>query len=183
MRPRALAQGPAQLSFVQQGSESKIPRKPEAPGGAMESLSHWVNEVPQGSMRVPGGTHATSWCRDSYHLAFTCQEFKMKLAALSIVALLAAAPAFAQSVTDSDKASSDMNATSSTMVTPPAENPNVDAQTAAADTARQDMYKHKLDAAKSQAKADSAIADRDAAEAQADQDRDNKNVAQGKYPQ
>ena len=105
----------------------------------------------------------------------------MKRATISILALLIASPALAQAVSDPDRVPSDTPAAnSSTEVVPPAQNPNVDEQTAAADTARQDMYKHKLDAAKAQAKADSAIADRDAAQAQAEQDRANKDAAQDK---
>jgi hypothetical protein len=96
----------------------------------------------------------------------------MKLAAISLFAILAATPALAQAPA--------VAADSTASVTPPSENPNVDDRTAAADTARQDMYKHKLDAAKAQSKADSAIADRDAAQAQADQDRQDKNAAQGR---
>jgi hypothetical protein len=101
------------------------------------------------------------------------QELKMKLAAISLLAVLAVTPALAQ-------APAAAAADSTISVTPPSENPNVDDRTAATDAARQDMYKHKLDAAKAQVKADSAIADRDAAEAQADQDRQDKNAAQGR---
>jgi hypothetical protein len=100
------------------------------------------------------------------------QELKMKLAAISLLAVLAATPAFAQAPAPASD--------SATSVTPPSENPNVDDRTAATDTARQDMYKHKLAAAKAQSKADSAIADRDVAQAQADQDRQDKNSAQGR---
>jgi|ERR1700689_3327138 hypothetical protein len=95
----------------------------------------------------------------------------MKLAAISLLAVLAATPAFAQ-------APAAAAADSTTSAVPPSENPNVDDRTAATDSARQDMYKHKLDAAKAQSNADSAIADRDAAQAQADQDRQEKNAAQ-----
>ena len=95
----------------------------------------------------------------------------MKIAAISLLAVLAATPALAQAPTAAA-------ADSTTSVVPPSENPNVDDRTAAADTARQNMYKHKLDAAKAQSNADSAIADRDAAQAQADQDRQEKNAAQ-----
>lgn len=94
----------------------------------------------------------------------------MKIAAISLLAVLAATPALAQAAAPT--------ADSTTSVVPPSENPNVDGRTAATDTARQNMYKHKLDAAKAQSNADSAIADRDAAQAQADQDRQEKNTAQ-----
>ena len=107
----------------------------------------------------------------------------MKLATISLLAVLSVTPALAQSAADSDKVPSDANASSSTVVMPPAENPNVDSQTATADAARQDMYKNKLDAAKAQSKADSAAADRDAALARADEARENKDAAQGKDPQ
>jgi hypothetical protein len=105
----------------------------------------------------------------------------MKLAIFSVLAVLAATPVLAQS--DSDKSQADINASSSTAVTPPAENPNVDSQTAASDTARQAEYKNKLDAAKAQSKIDSAKADRDASLAKADQARADKDTAEGKYPQ
>ena len=95
----------------------------------------------------------------------------MKLAAISLLAVLAAATALAQAPAAAD---------STTSIVPPSQNPNVDDRTSATDTARQDMYKHKLDAAKAQSNADSAIADRDAAQAQADQDRQDKNAAQGR---
>jgi hypothetical protein len=95
-----------------------------------------------------------------------------------MLTVLATTPAFAQAAADSDTIQSDANANPSKMVTPPADNPNVNAQTAAADSVRQDVYKHKLDAAKAQSKADSAIADRDAMQAQVDQDRENKEAAQ-----
>jgi hypothetical protein len=95
----------------------------------------------------------------------------MKIATISLLAILAATPVLAQAPAAAD---------STTSVVPPSENPNVDDQTAATDTARQNMYKHKLDAAKAQSNADSAIADRDAAQAQADQDRQEKDAAQGR---
>jgi hypothetical protein len=89
-----------------------------------------------------------------------------RISTLAAVAMTAATPVFAQSTAYPDSGTS-----SDTQVTPPATNPNVDNQTAAADTARQDYYKDKLDAAKAQSKADSAIADRDAAQDRAAQDR------------
>jgi hypothetical protein len=110
----------------------------------------------------------------------------MKLLAMTLLVAFAVTPALAQSVTEESSMSSGSAAAaadSATVVVPPAQNPNVDDRTAAADTARQDLYKHKLDAANAQAKADSALADRDAAQAQADQDRANKNSAEGKFPQ
>jgi hypothetical protein len=64
----------------------------------------------------------------------------------------------------------DAGTTDSTTVVPPQANPNVDTETATADTARQNYYQDKLDAAKAQAKADSAVADRDAAQDRAAQD-------------
>jgi hypothetical protein len=108
----------------------------------------------------------------------------MKLGAISLLATLAATPAFAQATADPDKLQSNSAtaADSTTSIAPPLENPNVDDRTAAADTARQNMYKHKLDAANAQVKADSAIADRDAAQGQADQDRQEKDAAQGRSP-
>ena len=91
----------------------------------------------------------------------------MKLIMLAAVAMIATTPAFAQSTVYPDSGTS-----SDSQVTPPAANPNVDNATAAADQARQSYYQNKLDAAKAQAKADSAIADRDAAQDRAAQDRD-----------
>jgi hypothetical protein len=86
----------------------------------------------------------------------------MRLITLAAVALIAATPAFAApGDPDSDTAT----------VTPLAANPNVDSQTATTDTARQDFYKNKLDAAKAQGKVDSAAADRDAAQDRAAEDR------------
>jgi hypothetical protein len=90
-----------------------------------------------------------------------------KMAALAAVAMIAGTPAFAQSTAYPDSGTS-----SDTEVTPPAANPNVDNATVAADTARQSYYQNKLDAAKAQAKVDSAIADRDAAQDRAAEDRD-----------
>ena len=90
-----------------------------------------------------------------------------KMASLAAVAMLAATPVFAQSTAYPDSGTS-----SDTRVTPPAANPNVDSATVAADAARQSYYQNKLDAAKAQAKADSAIADRDAAQDRAAEDRE-----------
>ena len=90
----------------------------------------------------------------------------MRLITLAAVAMIAATPAFAQSTAYPDSGTS-----SDTSVTPPAANPNVDGPTATADAARQNYYQDKLDAAKAQAKADSAIADRDAAQDRAAEDR------------
>jgi hypothetical protein len=90
----------------------------------------------------------------------------MKLVPLAAMVMIAATPALAQSTAYRDSGTS-----SDVTVTPPAANPNLDSQTAAADMARQDYYKDKLDAAKAQAKADSALADRDAAQDRAAQDR------------
>jgi hypothetical protein len=89
----------------------------------------------------------------------------MKFITLAAVAMIAATPAFAQSAYPDSATRSDTN------VTPPEANPNVDNNTATADTARQNYYQDKLDAANAQAKADSAIADRDAAQARASEDR------------
>jgi hypothetical protein len=82
------------------------------------------------------------------------------------MAMIAATPAFAQSTAYPDSGTS-----SDATVTPPAANPNVDSATAAADAAKQSYYQDKLDAAKAQAKADSAMADRDAAQDRAAEDR------------
>ena len=90
----------------------------------------------------------------------------MRLIVFAAVAMIAATPAFAQSTAYPDSGTS-----SDVTVTPPAANPNVDNETATADMARQNYYQHKLDAAKAQAKADSAIADRDAAQDRAAEDR------------
>jgi hypothetical protein len=84
---------------------------------------------------------------------------------LAAVAVLAATPAFAA------PAYPDAGTTDSTTIVPPQANPNVDSQTATADGARQSYYQDKLDAAKSQAKVDSAAADRDAAQDRATEDR------------
>ena len=89
----------------------------------------------------------------------------MKLFTLAAVAVLAATPVFAAPEYP------DAGTTDSTTVVPPQANPNVDSQTATADTARQQYYKDKLDAAKAQAKVDSAAADRDAAQYRAADDR------------
>ena len=90
----------------------------------------------------------------------------MRVITLAAVAMIAATPALAQSVYPDSGAGSD------TQVTPPAANPNVDNATVAADQARQNYYQDKLDAAKAQAKADSAMADRDAAQDRAAEDRE-----------
>lgn len=90
----------------------------------------------------------------------------MQLITLAAMAMIVATPALAQSAAYPDSGTS-----SDTQVTPPAANPNVDNQTATTDTARQSYYQNKLDAAKAQAKADSAIADRDAAQDRAANDR------------
>jgi len=95
----------------------------------------------------------------------------MRLLTIAAVAMIAATPAFAQSAYPDSGTSSDVP-TKENQVTPPAANPNVDNATVAADTARQSYYENKLDAAKAQAKADSAIADRDAAQDRAAQDRE-----------
>ena len=91
----------------------------------------------------------------------------MRLMTLAAVAMIAATPAFAQSTAYPDSGTS-----SDVAVTPPAANPNVDSATATADTAKQNYYQDKLDAAKAQAKADSAMADRDAAQDRAAEDRE-----------
>jgi hypothetical protein len=91
----------------------------------------------------------------------------MRVIVLAAVAMIAATPAFAQSTAYPDSGTS-----TDTQVTPPAANPNVDNATATADSARQSYYQNKLDAAKAQAKADSAIADRDAAQDRAAEDRE-----------
>ena len=82
------------------------------------------------------------------------------------VAMAAATPVLAQSAYPDSGTSTD------TQVTPPAANPNVDNATVAADQARQNYYQDKLDAAKAQSNADSAMADRDAAQDRAAQDRE-----------
>jgi|SRR5579863_6314404 len=89
----------------------------------------------------------------------------MRLIALAAVAALAATPAFAAPEYP------DAGPADTTTVTPPQANPNVDTATANADSARQDYYQDKLDAAKAQAKVDSAAADRDAAQDRAAEDR------------
>ena len=92
----------------------------------------------------------------------------MKLAILAAVATLAAVPALAQTTVYSGSGtSSDVVVT-----TPPADSPSMDARTATANAARESYYENKLDAAKAQAKADEAIAQRDAAEDRAADDRD-----------
>jgi hypothetical protein len=95
----------------------------------------------------------------------------MRVITLAAVAMIATAPAFAQSTVYPDSGSS-------ADVTPPAANPNVDNATVAADQARQNYYQDKLDAAKAQAQVDSAMADRDAAQARASEDRDVANEAE-----
>jgi len=94
----------------------------------------------------------------------------MKLVIPTIALMLAAAPAFAQQTSTSDQ----------TTIAPPQDNPNVDSSTAAADSARQSYYQDKLDAATAQSQADSAIANRDAAQMRADQDRAQQLDAQGR---
>ena len=95
----------------------------------------------------------------------------MKFITLAAVAMIAATPALAQSTYPN-------SSNDSTTVTPPAANPNVDNATAAADTARQNYYQDKLDAAKAQAKADSAAVDRDAAQDRAAEDREAAREAE-----
>ena len=97
----------------------------------------------------------------------------MRLITMAAVAMIAATPAFAQSTVYPDSTTS-----SDTDVAPPAANPNVDNATVAADQARQNYYQDKLDAAKAQAKADSAMADRDAAQDRAAEDRDMAREAE-----
>jgi hypothetical protein len=111
------------------------------------------------------------------------KEFKMKIVTMTLLAGLAVTPALAQPAADQDNVSAAATAESKTAVAPVSENANVDDQTAAADIARQKMYKHKLDAAKAQSNADSAIADRDAAQAKAEDDRADKNAAEARSPQ
>lgn len=106
----------------------------------------------------------------------------MKLVAMTLLAAMAAIPALAQPETPQNNNPA-APADSSSTVPPASENANVDDRTAAADAARQNMYQHKLDAAKAQSKADSAIADRDAARAQAAEDRADKNAAEDGSPQ
>jgi hypothetical protein len=88
----------------------------------------------------------------------------MKLVTLAMFATLAATPVMAAAGDYPSDASS-------TAVTAPQDNPNVDVQTAQADAAKQSYYKHKLEAAKAQSQVDSAAANRDAAQDQAAQDR------------
>jgi hypothetical protein len=89
----------------------------------------------------------------------------MKLAVAAAIAALVVTPAIAApNYPDTDT-------TDSTTVVPAQANPNVDAQTATADAARQSYYENKLDAAKAQSKVDSAVADRDAAQDRAVEDR------------
>lgn len=88
----------------------------------------------------------------------------MRLVMLAAVAAIIATPVIAAPEYP------DAGTTDSTTVVPPQANPNVDTETATADTARQNYYQDKLDAAKAQAKADSAVADRDAAQDRAAQD-------------
>ena len=95
----------------------------------------------------------------------------MKFTTLATLAMIAATPALAQSTYPE-------SGNDSTTVTPPAANPNVDSATAAADTARQNYYRDKLEAAKAQAKADSAAADRDAAQDRAADDREAAREAE-----
>jgi hypothetical protein len=97
----------------------------------------------------------------------------MKLATVSLLAVLAATPALAQAVPDSDNSQPDPNVKSLPAVPALAENPNVDSQTAAADSARQDMK-----AAKAQSKIDSAKADHDAEPVKANGARQDKDSAQ-----
>jgi hypothetical protein len=97
----------------------------------------------------------------------------MRLVTLAAMAMIAATPAIAQSTAYPDSGTS-----SDTNVTPPAANPNVDNATVAADQARKSYYENKLDAAKAQSKADSAIADRDAAQDRAAEDRDAADAAE-----
>jgi hypothetical protein len=94
----------------------------------------------------------------------------MKLATATIALALIAAPAFAQSASTSDQ----------TTIPSPRANPNVDSSTAASDTARQNYYQDKLDAATAQSQADSALANRDAAQLRAQEDRDQELDAQGR---
>jgi hypothetical protein len=89
----------------------------------------------------------------------------MRIITLAAVAVLAATPVFAAPDYP------DAGTTDSTTVVPPQANPNVDGQTATADSARQSYYENKLDAAKAQSKVDSAVADRDAAQDRASEDR------------
>ena len=91
-----------------------------------------------------------------------------KLAILATVATLAAVPALAQTTVYSGSGTgSDVVVT-----TPPADSPSTDTSTARANAARESYYENKLDAAKAQARADDAIAQRDAAEDRAADDRD-----------
>ena len=87
------------------------------------------------------------------------------MAILTAAATVTATPVFAQSTAYPDSGTS-------SEVTPPAANPNLDNETIAADQARQDYYQDKLDAAKAQAQADSAMASRDAAQDRAAEDRE-----------
>jgi hypothetical protein len=100
----------------------------------------------------------------------------MRLTMISAVCILAATPALAApnypDLGTSDSATIVTPRQDSTSVTPPAANPNVDTQTAAADVARESYYRNKLDAAKAQGKVDSAAADRDAAQDRAAADRE-----------
>src|ERR1700743_2047597 len=89
----------------------------------------------------------------------------MRLVMLAAVAAIVASPVIAAPEYP------DAGTTDSTTVVPPQANPNVDNQTATADTARQNYYQDKLDAAKAQSKVDSAVADRDAAQNRAADDR------------
>jgi hypothetical protein len=89
----------------------------------------------------------------------------MRIITLAAVAVLAATPVFAAPDYP------DAGTTDSTTIVPPQANPNVDSATATADSARQSYYENKLDAAKAQSKVDSAVADRDAAQDRAAEDR------------
>jgi hypothetical protein len=101
-------------------------------------------------------------------------ERTMRLVTIAIFAALAATPAMAAEI------SPDANTTAATT----APDPSVDGRVAAKDQARQDLYKHKLDAAKAQtqtdnasAQADQAAANRDASLDKAAQDRADIHAA------
>jgi hypothetical protein len=93
------------------------------------------------------------------------EEKDMKLVLLATLASFAAVPAFAQTTVYSDSDSG-----THVVVTPPPD--SIDTRTAAANAARESYYQNKLDAAQAQARADDAIAERDAAEERAADDRD-----------
>jgi hypothetical protein len=119
-----------------------------------------------GSPAVPPEQSQPCLARIVYFSATSDEEIAMKLVVIAAVAALAVTPALAApGYPDSDTDST------TTVVVPPPANPNMDAQTATADAARQDYYQDKLDAAKAQAKVDSAAADRDAAQDRAAEDR------------